>query len=87
MLRTTSLTDTVAWLPVVPAAVISTVVEWNPGARDAGFTETDNTAGAVPDADESPTHEALAEATHESVPPPLFVSEMCFGAGMAPPSM
>jgi hypothetical protein len=33
-------------------------------------------AGAVPDAEESPTHAALAEAVHESVPPPVFVIEI-----------
>jgi hypothetical protein len=44
-------------------------------------------AGAVPDAGESPTHVALAEAIHESAPPPVFVIEIPCAAGIVPPTV
>jgi hypothetical protein len=44
-------------------------------------------AGAVPDAGERPTHAALADATHESAPPPVFVIEIPCAAGVVPPAV
>jgi hypothetical protein len=41
----------------------------------------------VPDKDESPTHAALAEAIHESVPPPVFAIEIPCVAGAPPPTV
>jgi hypothetical protein len=41
----------------------------------------------VPDADESVTHAALAEAVHKSVPPPAFVIETLCAPGTAPPAV
>ena len=84
---TTSVTDTETGLPVAPVAAIFTVAGKVPADRVAGLTETDNVAGAVPDADENPTQAAPVEAIHESVPLPPFVIETRCAAGAALPVM
>ena len=79
------LTLTVTGLFDAPAAEIVTVPVYDPTARLAGLTETFGVDGAVPEADERLSQEALAVAVQFSVPVPELVISMGCVAGVGEP--
>jgi len=72
--------------PVTPVEVIVTVPLYVPAPNPEVSTLTDTVDGASPLAGIAESQVALSDAAQESVPPPAFVTDIDWEAGLAPPA-
>ena len=72
--------------PVAPVEVIVTVPLYVPAPNPEMSTLTDTVDGATPLAGVAESQVALPDAAQESVPPPAFVTDIVWEAGLAPPA-
>ena len=72
--------------PVAPVEVIVTVPLYVPALNPEVSTLTDTVAGAEPLPGVAESQGALLDAAQESVPPPAFVTDIVWEAGLAPPT-
>ena len=72
--------------PPAPDAVTVTAPLYVPAARPAMLTPTVTVDGAVPLPGDAVSQEALVPAVHVSAPPPAFVTDNDWLAGLPPPT-
>ena len=83
---TVSVTGMLIGEPVAPVEVIVTVPLYVPAANPEMSTPTDSVDGATPLAGVAESQGALSDAVQESVPPPVFVTDIVWEAGLASPA-
>ena len=71
--------------PVTPVEVIVTVPLYVPAASPERSTLTDTVDGAAPLSGFAESQVALSDAAQGSVPPPAFVTDTAWDAGLASP--